>query len=371
RKPNIDTQSMGLSDKEQAQLGFDTSSLALENQVSLAFGALKNMGLTKNFAKFVFFLGHGSESANNPYAGALDCGACAGHNGSGNARFLAGLLNSQEVRSSLRIKGVDIPKETIFLSGWHHTTKDELRLDGLDDLSDSATRDLNKYLPIFEEALKNVRMERAQRLSLQASTDVRQIQKALSQRSQDWSEIRPEWGLARNACLIAARRDLTRGVSLQGRSFLHDYEHQTDPDLSKLELIMTAPMIVTNWINMQYYASTVDPQKFGAGNKVLTNVVGGIGCVQGNGSDLLGGLTEQSVWFKGDYYHEPLRLQVLIEAPTDSLEQIIDRHSMVRDLVVNDWLKIISVDPQTGEFKMFHANAWIPLQESPPDRVWH
>jgi uncharacterized protein len=36
---------------------------------------------------------------------------------------------------------------------------------------------------------------------------------------------------------------------------------------------MTAPMIVTNWITMQDYASTVDNHRYGSGNKVLHNVV--------------------------------------------------------------------------------------------------
>ena len=77
----------------------------------------------------------------------------------------------------------------------------------------------------------------------------------------------------------------TRELNLEGRTFLHDYDASQDNDLSILELIMTAPMIVTHWINMQYYASTVSPTRFGAGNKALNNVVAGIGCVQGNGHD--------------------------------------------------------------------------------------
>ena len=69
--------------------------------------------------------------------------------------------------------------------------------------------------------------------------------------------------------------DKARGLDLGGRSFLHDYCWREDPDLSILELLMTAPMVVTNWINMQYHASTVDNRRYGSGNKVLHNVVGG------------------------------------------------------------------------------------------------
>jgi len=37
---------------------------------------------------------------------------------------------------------------------------------------------------------------------------------------------------------------------------------------------MTAPMLVTHWINWQYHASTCDPVRLGSGNKLLHNVVG-------------------------------------------------------------------------------------------------
>ncbi len=59
---------------------------------------------------------------------------------------------------------------------------------------------------------------------------------------------------------------------------------------------MTAPMVVTNWINLQYHASTVDNRRYGSGNKVLHNVVGGrLGVFEGNGGDLRIGLPLQSL----------------------------------------------------------------------------
>lgn len=46
-------------------------------------------------------------------------------------------------------------------------------------------------------------------------------------------------------------------------------------------------MLVTNWINCQYHASTCDPARLGSGNKALHNVVGGhIGVFEGTGGDL-------------------------------------------------------------------------------------
>ncbi len=55
-------------------------------------------------------------------------------------------------------------------------------------------------------------------------------------------------------------------VDLQGRSFLHDDDYHKDADGGLLELIITVSMIVTHWINMQYYASVVDNKRYGSGN---------------------------------------------------------------------------------------------------------
>ena len=69
---------------------------------------------------------------------------------------------------------------------------------------------------------------------------------------------------------------LLRVTSAAG-PFMHSYDESRDPEGKVLEQIMTAPMIVTNWINMQYFASTVDQKHFGCGNKTIHNVVGKFG----------------------------------------------------------------------------------------------
>ena len=358
--PNL-TATARLSEEEAQSITLETSQIPLQSQVDLAYGALKNMGLTKNFSRYVFFFGHGSESANNPYSSALDCGACAGHNGHGNSKFLSLLLNNDSVREQLKGKGIDIPKDTLFVSGWHNTAIDALSMDGLDSLK--VDKDFMEILKVLDEASDLTRRERFGHLPHSQGLSGGDLFNELNHRSRDWSEIRPEWGLARNASFIVAKRSLTRELNLDGRSFLHDYDASNDPDLSILELIMTAPMIVTNWINMQYYASAIDPIRFGAGNKVLNNVTGTIGCIQGNSGDLLGGLTEQSVRYRGDYFHEPLRLQVFIEAPSSSIDKIIEKHQMVKDLSQNGWLRLISIDPQSREFKVYGSNRWMNVKE--------
>lgn len=175
------------------------------------------------------------------------------------------------------------------------------------------------------------------------------LKQALRVRSNDWAQTRPEWGLANNAAFIAAPRSRSQAIDLDGRCFLHDYQWQNDGDNSILELIMTAPMVVANWINMQYYASTVDNARYGSGNKVLHNVVGGhIGVFEGNGGDLRIGLPMQSLHDGHDWVHTPLRLSVFIEAPRERIEAVIARHEVVRQLVEHQWLGLFRIDSDSN-----------------------
>jgi uncharacterized protein YbcC (UPF0753/DUF2309 family) len=159
--------------------------------------------------------------------------------------------------------------------------------------------------------------------------------------------VRLEWGLLGNACFIAAPRRRTRDLDLAGRAFLHDYDARADESLQKLEQIMTAPMVVAHWISLQYYASTVDPLRYGSGNKVLHNVVGGrLGVFEGNGGDLRIGLPIQCVGDGVSLRHTPLRLSVYIEAPQAAIAAVIARHPQVADLIRHEWLHLFQIDAE-------------------------
>jgi uncharacterized protein YbcC (UPF0753/DUF2309 family) len=130
-----------------------------------------------------------------------------------------------------------------------------------------------------------------------------------------------------------------------------------------LELILTAPMVVTHWINLQYYASTVDPSRYGSGNKVLHNVVGGrLGVMEGAGGDLRIGLARQSVHDGRRWMHEPLRLSVFVEAPADAIDAILARHATVRDLVQHRWLFLHRIASDDGAVFQRRADGWHPVE---------
>jgi uncharacterized protein YbcC (UPF0753/DUF2309 family) len=181
------------------------------------------------------------------------------------------------------------------------------------------------------------------------------LQREIEQRSRDWAQVRPEWGLAGNAALIAAPRSRTRGLSLEGRVFLHDYDSSHDPEDKILELIMTAPMVVASWINLQYFASTANNAQFGSGNKNLHNLVGGIGVCLGNGGDLQVGLPWQSVHNGRHVVHHPLRLSVFIEAEPEAINRVIARHAHVRELVDHQWIHLFSIGDQGDSFQRYEG----------------
>lgn len=172
----------------------------------------------------------------------------------------------------------------------------------------------------------------------------------MQHRSADWAQVLPEWGLARNAAFIVARRDLTDGIDLEGRAFLHSYDYAQDPDGSALEGIMTAPLVVAEWINLEYYFSSVDNDIFGSGTKVVHNVVGSFGIMQGNVSDLRMGLPRQSLYDGARRIHEPMRLLAVVEAPQARVLEVIRRHAILQRFFDNGWVNLLVCDPETGDF---------------------
>lgn len=338
--------------------------LALEARIAAAKAVLGAMSLTRDFAPLVLLVGHGANVVNNPHASGLHCGACGGYSGEVNARLLASLLNDAQVRAGLADAGIVIPEGTLFLGALHDTTADNVLVYDTDH--PSARHD--EVIATARDWLANAgliaRSERALRLPRAGSGN------DIARRSRDWAEIRPEWALAGCKAFIAAPRARTANANLEGRAFLHDYVWQQDEEFGVLELIMTAPVVVASWISLQYYGSSVDPQVWGGGNKLIHNVIGGIGVVEGNGGILRGGLPWQSVHDGENLVHEPVRLSVCIEAPVHAMTDILARHDSVRALFDNRWLHLIALDDNGQMAQRYAGNlTWQEIDHAGRGRI--
>ncbi|MBX9742838.1 MAG: DUF2309 domain-containing protein [Chthoniobacterales bacterium] len=322
-------------------------SISFEDKCNYAAGALRMIGLTQHFAPLVIFCGHGSETQNNTYASALECGACGGRPGAPNARALAAILNEPSVRKELLSQNITIPETTYFLGAQHNTTTDEVVI-----YEHHLPEIFSHHLPTLKRDLQLARAKNAQwrceQLGRKYSLEKAPIHAIL--RSRDWAQVRPEWGLARNAAMVIGPRWLTKNLNLEGRTFLHSYNYKEDEKGALLTGILTAPLIVGYWINMQYFFSTLDNVAYGAGSKVTKNITGKMGVMQGNSSDLMNGLPLQSV-YKNDKepYHELLRLLAVVHAPQEIIDRIVQQTPILKKLFGNEWIKLVCMNPSNNK----------------------
>lgn len=312
-------------------------SLDQETQQAIAIGLLKHLGWTENFPDYLIITGHGSHTQNNPHEAGLSCGACAGQSGELSARFAAELLNLQTVRDFLKEQGIAIPSTTKFLGALHETVTDSISLYKEEDVDSDFLGELKGWMAQAQKA--NLK-EKETSLGLDPKTS--------DKRAKDWAEVFPEGGLAGCAGFIIGSRKLTKGLNLQARTFLNTYDWKKDTDLGTLELLLTAPMVVASWINLQYYASTVSPDVFGAGNKLLHSIVGNMGVFEGNSWTLKTGLPLQSVYDGERFIHQPIRLNVFVESPIENIDKILSKHSAVQQLVDGGWVYMTAIDPKKG-----------------------
>ena len=329
-----------------------TVGIPLNQQIEMGKNALKVMSLTENFSEFVLIVGHGATMVNNPHASGYDCGACGGHSGEANAKVAAEVLNKEAVRIALKEENILIPDHTVFLSCLHDTTTDEIHIFNESAIAPNQLKAFEELKISLHLASKAARTERSIKLP---SIDKDNLDQSILYRSKDWSQIRPEWGLAGCSTFVVAPRARTKAINLEGKSFLHSYDWKKDSNFGVLELIMTAPMVVTTWINLQYYGSTVDNKIYGSGNKTLHNITAGIGVLEGYSGDLRQGLPLQAIHDGEKFEHEPLKLKVIIEAPIEEMNKVLEKHPSVKNLCDNGWMFLFAMN-EDGKITHQYSN---------------
>lgn len=339
---------------EALQAGFTVAEMADRME-----GLLRGIGLIDINTPFVYFVAHGASSVNNTHYAGYDCGACSGRPGSVNARVAAFMCMKKEVRDILRERGIHISENTRFIGALHDTTRDEIEFFDTDSLTTQQSEEHRKNTSTFEQALTLNAKERSRRFLLTNSGQAPQrLHQKVKLRSVSLFEPRPELNHAGNAICIVGSRLLSKGLFLDRRAFLNSYDYKIDPDGSYLANIMNALAPVCGGINLEYYFSRTDNQKLGAGSKLPHNVMGLVGVANGSDGDLRTGLPLQMIEI-----HDPRRLLMIVEASPDFVLQVIKRSEQTYNWFINDWIRLIVLDPASHTFVHFSDGVFARLEE--------
>ncbi|MBI1222081.1 MAG: DUF2309 family protein [Bacteroidetes bacterium] len=331
----------GETDKAGNRIGFTWDEMA-DRMEALLLG----VGIRTRFDSIIYLIAHGSSSINNPYYSGYDCGACSGRPGSANSRAAAQMLNHPEVRNRLKARGIQIPEITWFIAGLHDTTRDEIHFYDTACIPAALQGRHQEIEGSFQKALLKNSRERARRFrNVKLSWSDKRIHQKVKTRSYSLFEPRPEWNHANNALCLIGNRGSFNHLFLDRRAFMHSYAAEKDPDASVLAKILETAIPVCGGINLEYYFSTVDNNRHGAGSKLSHNIAGLIGVVNGIDGDLRTGLPAQMV-----NIHEPLRMLFVVEQNPDLVLKALQLKPRVFQWVRKNWVHCVAFDRREGKF---------------------
>ncbi|MBI3221447.1 MAG: DUF2309 domain-containing protein [Bacteroidetes bacterium] len=345
KKSQLTIENKNKDDRENdLQIGF-----TVEEMTNRVEALLKSIGLVKDFAPIVYVIGHGSSSVNNPHYAAYDCGACSGRAGSVNSRVVSFMGNHKQVRELLKGRGIEIPETTQFLGGLHDTTRDEIIFFDENSLTKLNLELHNKNEVTFAKALDYNAKERSRRFeSIDSHLTPANIHDKILTRSVSLFEPRPELNHATNALCVVGRRELTKHLFMDRRSFMNSYDYRVDLDGKFLVNVLRPVGPVCGGINLEYFFSRVDNQKLGAGTKLPHNVMGLIGVANGIDGDLRPGLPSQMI-----EVHDPVRLLVIVEHFPEIVLQAIQKEAPTYEWFINEWVRLVVVHPETHQLYLF------------------
>ncbi len=337
---------------------------SIDEQTLIVKAFLENNGLLSGFAPLVVLIGHYSKNQNNPHAAAYGCGACGGKFSGPNGRVFASMANNPEVRKHLKSGGVCLPENCWFIGAEHDTCNESIKWEDIDLIPETLRPNFDQLHREFELASQHSARERCRKLaSAPANPSLSTASKHIAARAVDFSQARPELGHATIAVGFVGRRHLSQGTFMDRRSFLISYDASVDPDGVFLERILLSAGPVGAGINLEYYFSSVNNDHYGCGSKIVHNVSGLFGVMEGTAGDLRTGLPKQMIEI-----HEPMRLQLMVEVKKEVLSAIYTRQESIQQLVGNGWLLLSAKNPESAEIHTFDPeNGW-QLWQDPKTR---
>ena len=331
----------------------------IEEQTNIVEGFLQNNGLLSGFSPFVVLIGHYSRNQNNPHTSAYGCGACSGKFSGPNGRVFATMANNSEVRTALAKRDIFIPDDCWFVGAEHDTCNEAVKWEDTDLVPENLQADFKKLQEEVYQASQQSAHERCRKLaSAPKKPTLKSAKNHIAGRAVDFSQARPELGHATIATGFVGRRHLSQGMFMDRRCFLISYDANVDPEGDFLERILLSAGPVGAGISLEYYFSAVNNEKYGCGSKIVHNLTGLFGVMEGASGDLRTGLPLQMIEI-----HEPMRLQLMVEAKTETLTKIYQNQPSIQELVGNGWILLSAKDPDSEKIHTFNPEKGWELWE--------